>query len=57
MIGAALRGTAGQMTMNREVPKPIWNTSSNTHKIPEATGKQPLKGELKCYKCDQKGHM
>ena len=32
--------------------------SSNTCKIPEATGKQPLKeGELKCYKCGQKGHM
>ena len=57
MIGAALRGTARQM-MNRQVPKPIQNTSSNTHKIPEATGKQPLKeGELKCYECGQKGHM
>ena len=32
--------------------------SSNTHKIPEATGKQPLKeGELKCYECGQRGHM
>ena len=40
MIGAALRGTAGQMTTNRQVPKPIQNTSSNTNKIPEATGKQ-----------------
>ena len=44
--------------MNRQVPKPIWNTSSNTCKIPEATGKQPSKeGELKCYECGQKGHM
>ena len=41
MIGAALRGTAGQMMANRQVPKPIQNTSSNTTKIPEATGKQP----------------
>ena len=58
MIGAAPRGTARQMTMNRQVPKPIWNMSSNTHKIPEATGKQPSKeGELKCYECGQKGHM
>ena len=58
MIGATLRGTARQMTTNRQVPKPIWNTSSNTCKIPEATGKQPLKeGELKCYECGQKGHM
>ena len=58
MIGAALGGTAGQMMMNRQVPKPIWNMSSNTHKIPETTGKQPLKkGELKCCKCGQKGHM
>ena len=32
--------------------------SSNTCKIPETTGKQPSKeGELKCYKCGQKGHM
>ena len=32
--------------------------SSNTHKIPEVTGKQPSKeGELKCYECGQKGHM
>ena len=32
--------------------------SSNTHKIPETTGKQPLKeGELECYECGQKGHM
>ena len=58
MIGVALRGTAGQMMMNRQVHKPIWNMSSNTHKIPEATGNQPLKeGELKCYECGQKGHM
>ena len=58
IIGAAPRGTAGQITMNRQVPKPIQNTSSNTCKIPEATGKQPSKeGELKCYECGQKGHM
>ena len=58
MIGAALRGTAGHMTTNRQVPKPIWNMSSNTRKMPEATGKQPSKeGELKCYECGQKGHM
>ena len=49
MIGAAPRGTAGQIMANRQVPKPIWNMSSNTRKIPEKTGKQPLKeGELKC---------
>ena len=42
----------------QQVPKPIWKMSSNTHKIPETTGKQPLKeGELKCYECGQKGHM
>ena len=58
MIGVALRGTTGQMIMNRQVPKPIWKMSSNTHKIPETTGKQPSKeGELKCYECGQKGHM
>ena len=58
MIGAAPRGTAGQTMANRQVPKPIWNMSSNTHKIPETTGKQPLKeGEQKCYECGQKGHM
>ena len=58
MIGVALRGTTGQAMMNRQVPKPIWKMSSNTHKIPETTGKQPLKEhELKCYKCGQKGHM
>ena len=57
MIGVALRGT-GKTMMNRQVPKPIWKTSSNTHKIPETTGKQPSrKGELKCYECGQKGHM
>ena len=43
MFGVALRGTTGQTTTNRQVPKPIWNTSSNTCKIPEATGKQALK--------------
>ena len=58
MIGVAPRGTTRQMMTNRQVPKPIQNTSSNTHKIPETTGKQPLKeGELKCYECYQKGHM
>ena len=58
MIEAAPRGTAGQMTAYRQVPKPIWNMSSNTHKIPEATGKQPSKeGEFKCYECGQNGHM
>ena len=44
--------------MNRQVPKPIWNMSGNTHKMPETTGKQPLReGEHKCYECGQKGHM
>ena len=58
MIGAALRGTARQMTMNRQVPKPIWNMCSNTCKIPEVIGKQPSKeGELNCYECGQKGHV
>ena len=58
IIGVALRGTTRQTTMNRQVPKPIWNMSSNTCKIPEATGKLPSKeGELKCYECGQKGHM
>ena len=58
MIGVVPRGTTGQMMMNKQVPKPIQNTSSNTHKIPETTGKQPSKeGELKCYECDQKRHM
>ena len=58
MIGVAPRGTTGQTTTNRQVTQPIWKTSSNTCKIPETTGKQPLKeGELKCYECGQKGHM
>ena len=58
MIGVALKGTTGQIMMNRQVTQPIWKTSSNTHKIPETTGKQPSKeGELKCYECGQKGHM
>ena len=58
MIGVVPRGTTGQMMMNRQVPKPIWNMSSNTCNIPEATGKQSLKeGELKYYECGQKGHM
>ena len=43
---------------NRQSSKPIQNTSSNPHKIPETSGKQPLKeGELKCYECGQKGYM
>ena len=58
MIGVALKGTTGQTMMNRQVTQPTQKTSSNTHKIPETTGKQPSKeGELKCYKCGQKGHM
>ena len=58
MIGVVLKGTTGQTMTNRQVTQPIWKTSSNTHKIPETTGKQPLKeGELKCYECGQKGHM
>ena len=58
MIEVALRGTTGQIRMNRQVAQPIWKMSSNTHKILETTGKQPLKeGELKCYECGQKGHM
>ena len=57
MIGAVPKGTV-QTMMNRQVPKPIQNMSSNTHKIPEISGKQPLKeGELKCYEYGQKGHM
>ena len=52
MIEVAPRGTTGQMTTNRQVPKPIQKTSSNTHKIPEITGKQRSKeSELKCYEC------
>ena len=58
MIGVALRGTTGQTTTNRQVTQPIQKMSSNTHKIPETAGKQPLKeGELKCYECGQKRHM
>ena len=58
MIEVALKGTTGQIRMNRQVTQPIWKTSSNTRKIPETTGKQPSKeGELKCYECGQKGHM
>ena len=58
MIGVAPKGTTGQTRTNRQVAQPIWKTSSNTHKIPETTGKQPLKeGELECYECGQKGHM
>ena len=58
MIGAVPKGTGGQTMTNRQSSKPIQNMSSNTHKIPETSGKQPLKkGELKCYECGQKGHM
>ena len=58
MIQVAPKGTAGQIRTNRPVAQPIQKTSSNTCKIPETAGKQPLKeGELKCYECDQKGHM
>ena len=58
MIEVALKGTTGQIRMNRQVAQPIRKMSSNTHKIPETTGKQPSKeGELKCYECCQKGHM
>ena len=47
MIGVAPKGTTGQTMTNRQVTQPIWKMSSNTHKIPETTGKQPLKeGEL-----------
>ena len=52
MIGAVPKGTARQRMANRQVPKPIQNTSSNTHKIPETSGEQPSKeGEFKCYEC------
>ena len=48
MIGAILKGTVRQTIANRKLPKPIQNMSSNTCKIPEISGKQPLKeGELK----------
>ena len=58
MIKVAPKGTTGQIRMNRQLTQPIWKMSSNTRKIPETTGKQPLKeGELKCYECGQKGHM
>ena len=58
MIEVAPKGTTGQIRTNRQVTQPIQKTSSNTRKIPETTGKQPLKeGELKCYECGQKGHM
>ena len=58
MIEVAPKGTTGQIRTNRQVAQPIQKTSSNTHKIPETTGKQLLKeGELKCYECGQKGHM
>ena len=58
MIEVALKGTTGQIRMNRQVTQPIQKMSSNTRKIPETTGKQCSKeGELKCYECGQKGHM
>ena len=58
MIEVAPKGTTGQIRTNRQVAQPIRKTSSNTHKIPETAGKQPLKeGELRCYECGQKGHM
>ena len=57
-IEVAPKGTTGQIRMNRPVAQPIWKMSSNTCKIPETTGKQPLKeGELKCYECGPKGHV
>ena len=56
MIEVALKGTTGQIRTNWQVTQPIRKTSSNTRKIPETTGKQPLKeGELRCYECGQKG--
>ena len=58
MIEVAPKATTGQIRMNRQAAQPICKTSSNTCKIPETTGKQPLKeGKLKCYECGQKRHM
>ena len=58
MIEVAPKGTTGQIRTNRQVTQPIRKMSNNTRKVPKTTGKQPLKeGELKCYKCGQKGHM
>ena len=58
MIEVVLKGTTGQIRMNRQVAQPIWRMSSNTCKIPETAYKQPSKeGKLKCYECSQKGHM
>ena len=58
IIEVAPKGTTGQIRTNRQVTQPIQKMSNNTRKIPETTGKQPLKeGELKCYECGQKGHM
>ena len=58
MMEVALKGTTGQIRTNRQVAQPIRKMSSNTHKIPETTGKQPSKeGKLKCYECGPKGHM
>ena len=42
-IEVALKGTTGQIRTNRQVTQPIQKVSSNTRKIPEITGKQPLK--------------
>ena len=58
MIEVAPKGTTGQIRTNRQVAQPIQKMSSNTHKIPETTGKQPSKeGESKRYEYGQKGHM
>ena len=43
MIEVAPKGTTGQIRTNRQVAQPIQKMSSNTHKIPETTGKQPSK--------------
>ena len=52
------KGTVAQLVVGRPPPKPNRNTHTSTCKLPEATGKQPLKeGELNCYECGQKGHM
>ena len=58
MIEVALKGSTGQIRMNRQGTQLIRKMSSSTCKIPETTGKQPSKeGELKCYECGQEGHM
>ena len=43
MIEVAPKGTTGQIRTNRQVTQLIRKTSSNTHKIPESTGKRPSK--------------